>query len=242
MVLSMTTVAAFAQTEQIYVDDAEQLKSLLQQGATAEDIKHYVTPEAVAEFMGEKLDLAAEIINGQEFTANMEKQADGSLYAMQSFDLGDGCQLIVELRDKDEVQANTGVYRTAVSTSSPQWYGYGNRQFTAKASVSCAAGNASMNLTNKYTLSANGIDERPGEASGAFIGNIISNTEPNITDRVARTPGASDVNMHCDYKLIEKGNSKGKIYRLNTTVGFVDINKSTKKIRVKESWSLTKVS
>ena len=113
--------------------------------------------------------------------------------------------------------------------------------------MKCAIGTANMNLTNRYTLSANGIDERPGTAtcSCSNIGNVITNATPQITDSVARTPGASDVNMHCIYSL--KANSingtliKSK-YKLNTTIGYVDINKSTKKIRVKQSWSLTKVS
>lgn len=246
LILTMTSISSFAETEQGYIDDVEQLKTILQQDAAVADLKDRVAPEVATEFMEEKLNQAAELMGGQEFTANMQKQKDGSLYGEQSFDLGDGCKLIIELSDNSDVQS-TGSLAATRAVSDPQWLGYGNRSFTAKASVKCLVGTAYMNLTNRYTLSANGIDERQGDGTCNWSnsGGIITNAAPQITDSIARTPGASDVNMHCVYTL--KDNSAGKTgriskYKLNTTIGFVDINKSTKKVRVKQSWSLTKVS
>lgn len=247
LILGMTSIPSFAQTEQGYIDNVNQLKSVLQQDVNTEDLKDIVAPEVAAEFMEEKLNEAAELIGGQEFTANMQKQEDGSLYGEQSFDLGDGCELVIELSDKSDAQYMDSFAASTVAASDSQWFGYGNRSFTAKASVKCAIGTANMNLTNRYTLSANGIDERSGDAAGScsYEKNYLSHATPQITDSVARTSGASDVNMHCIYTL--RDNSSGKAeriskYKLNTTIGFVDINKSTKKVKVKQSWSLAKVS
>lgn len=247
LILGMTSIPSFAQTEQGYIDDVDQLKSVLQQDVNVKDLKDIVAPEVAAEFMEEKLNQAAELIGEQEFTADMRKQTDGSLYGEQHFDLGDGCKLIIELSDKSDVQYMDSFAASTATASDPQWLGYGNRSFIAKASVKCPVGTAYMNLNNRYTLSANGIDERPGDGTCNWSnsGGIITNAVPQITDSVARTPGASDVNMHCIYTL--RDNSSGKAeriskYKLNTTIGFVDINKSTKKVKVKQSWSLAKVS
>ncbi|SCK00254.1 Uncharacterised protein [uncultured Eubacterium sp.] len=244
LILGVTSIPSFAEAEQGYIDDVNQLKSVLQQDVRMEDLKDIVAPEVAAEFMGEKLNQAVELIGGQKFTADMQEQTDGSLYGEQSFDLGDGCEFVIELSDKSEE------YLPATSravVSDPKWLGYGNRSFTAKASVKCAIGTANMSLTNRYELSANGIDERPGIAtcSCSSMGSSITNGTPQITDSVARTPGASDVNMHCVYSLTAysvKGSIIKSKYKLNTTIGFVDINKSTKKVKVKQSWSLAKVS
>ncbi len=246
LILGMTSIPSFAQTEQGYIDDVDQLKSVLLQDVNTEDLKDIVAPEVAAEFMNEKLNEAVELIGGQEFTANMQKQRDGSLYGEQSFDLGDGCELVVELSDKSDAQYMDSFAASTVAASDPQWFGYGNRSFTAKASVKCPVGTAYMNLTNRYTLSANGIDERQGDGTCNWSnsGGIITNATPQITDSIARTPGASDVNMHCVYTLRDNSSGKGERvskYKLNTTIGFLDINKSTKKVRVKQSWSLNKV-
>lgn len=246
LILGMTSIQSFAQTEQGYIDDVDQLKAVLQQDVNTEDLKNILAPEVAAEFMEEKLNQAAELICGQEFIADMQEQKDGSLYGEQSFDLGDGCELVIELSDNSDAQYIDSFESSRAAASDPQWFGYGNRSFTAKASVKCAIGTAKMNLTNRYKLSANGIDERSGDAAGScsYEKISVSHAVPQITDSVARTPGASDVNMHCIYTL--RDNSSGKVeriskYKLNTTIGYVDINKSTKKIRVKQSWSLTKV-
>ena len=51
----------------------------MQQDVNTENLKDIVAPEVAAEFMDEKLNQAAELISRQEFTADMQKQEDGSL-------------------------------------------------------------------------------------------------------------------------------------------------------------------
>ena len=54
-------------------------RQVLQQDVNTENLKDIVAPEVAAEFMDEKLNQAAELISRQEFTADMQKQEDGSL-------------------------------------------------------------------------------------------------------------------------------------------------------------------
>ncbi|WP_419025358.1 hypothetical protein [Emergencia sp.] len=250
MVMSFTSAFTFAESETMHIETVAQLKkalgdnlSMSEKAALVENAKD----EVVAEFMEEKMDKAAKLINGQNFSANMQTMPDGSAYGTQTFDLGDGCVMTVELSDCEQDQTNgmTQVMTRATAASNEQWKAYGSRSFTAKASVACIVGTAYMTLVNNYTLSSNGIDERPGSASCSVtsIKTLIDAGTPKITDSVARTPGASDVNMHCDYIIREKSaGSDTHKYRLSTTIGYVAINKTDKKIKVRESWSLSKVS
>ncbi len=105
---------------------------------------------------------------------------------------------------------------------------------------------ASMSLIHRYELSADGIEATKGEADATWnkVGGYHTNTTPNISDRYAKTVGASDVNIDCTYTFkwlsSDKKPQEAK-YKLNTAVGYVDINKTAKKIKVRHSWSLTKV-
>lgn len=250
MIMGLTSALTFAESETMHIETVAQLKEALgddlsaaEKTALVKDTKN----EVVAEFMEEKMDKAAKLINGQNFDTNMQTMPDGSAYGTQTFDLGDGCVMTVELRDCEQDQMNgmTQVITRATSDSNEQWKAYGSRAFTAKASVACIVGTAYMTLVNNYTLSSNGIDERPGSASCSVtsINTLIDAGTPKISDGVARTPGASDVNMHCDYTIREKSAGSGTHkYRLHTTIGYVAINKTDKKIKVRQSWSLSKLS
>lgn len=252
MVIGLTSTLTFAESKETDIETVAQLKSALgdnlstaERAALVENVKD----EVIAEFMEEKMDKAVEIISGQELDADMQMTPDGSAYGMQKFDLGDGCVMTVELSDcaQDQTEETDAVITRATSDTNEQWGGYGNRSFTAKASVNVWGVMANMTLVNNYTLSVNGIEERPGAASGYATPTKtkVSAGMPNITDSVARTPGASDVNMNCIYTLTGDGSggsiSKAK-YKLNTTIGYVAINKTSKKIKVRQSWSLSKVS
>lgn len=126
------------------------------------------------------------------------------------------------------------------------WKDYGNRYFTAKAAVTTTAGSAWVSLENHYTLSANGIDERYGVASAEGLTNVGKEVKMDvlgsyITDSSARTIGASDVNMYAEYLMTMMSSSVGateKRIKLETAVGYVAHNKTTKQIQVKHSWNL----
>lgn len=182
----------------------------------------------------------------------MEENVDGTLTGAKTVDLGDGCKVTVEFEDGEDKSPLATIKDSifppvyAASNGEVMWKDYGNRYFTAKTTILSGIGGRICSLENHYTLSANGIDERYGDAyenAGFSIGIIGSVSHGNvfITDSTARIPGASDVNMYVRFNwqysgggiLGAQGNTK-----LSSTVGYVAINKTAKQIKVKHSWSV----
>lgn len=253
MILSLILPCyGFAETSAEPICSVEELKEevnrLSDDGTLSDTERRYLeenTDEAiVAEFLSEKMDEAVDLINDESVDNEVTSLENGDEYKKEIYDLGDGCQLIVELEDRADGKDNTVSSRA--SGSNTLWKGYGNRYFTASATVIFSLGDATLRLRNYYTLSSKGIDERKGEAGYAFStddGNI-SVTEPVITDSTARTVGESDVNMYCNFTLNyseEDGYPIKKKYKMKSNVGFVDIDKTAEKVKVKQSWSLTRI-
>lgn len=199
------------------------------------------TDEAVINsFINEKLTEAVDVLDTEDCT-----MSEGSTYEKKVYQLEDGCQLIVELEDCSEDESN--IQTRATSGSSTLWKAYGNRYFTAKATVDFGLGTATLQMQNHYILSKKGIDENYGTSAvswtSSVVGDITRGT-PVITDAYARTVGASDVNMYCYYTLtegVENGTPITTKYKIATTVGFVDLDTDEGKVKVKQSWKLTKV-
>lgn len=244
----MASASVFAESRSNDIRSVGQLKTELSGNLTKAEQVQVVerADEAVVdEFLMEKLDEAVTVLNGQENYADMKVLRDGSAYDVQTYDLDDGCILTVELRDAEEgILVNIPGVSPMTTTQPDQWKDYGNRYFTAKASATIGNVTASMSLEHHYTLSADGIEAKRGVASMSW-GKPNSNyqhTEPNIYDRYAKTVGASDVNIDCTYTFISSGaKTTTTKYKLDTAVGYVDINKTAKQIKVRHSWNLTKV-
>ena len=252
--LSQMTTPIFAQTQgaemKLPLDTAEKIKvelnDCLRDGiitkAEKETLKESATEEAIVALIEEKLDEVESVMEDNEHL----QLAMGEVEATYTCDLGDGCSVIIELSDKEEGLTSVNLDQLserATSGSNTLWKGYGNRYFTASATVDCVLGTAYMSLENHYTLSSKGIDERYGETSCSGSNNkiTINAAAPVISDSTARTPGESDVDMYCNFTVKDGSNAAVK-YKLSTTVGFVAINKTEEKIKVKQSWKLTKVS
>lgn len=251
LVMGMTSAGVFADTQTNQIQNLQQLKDALSENLTIAEQTQIIenADDAVLDqFLMEKMDAATELLTGQEIDADMLTLPDGRSYGMQKYDLGDGCTLTVELSDVAEGTSEIGVgaLPMASTTQPDQWKEYGNRYFTAKASVTVGSVTASMSLKHRYTLSADGIEAKGGDAEATWpkSGGRYSNTTPSITDRYAKTVGASDVNIDCVYSFISSSGAKNTTvkYKLATAVGYVDINKTAKKIKVRHSWDLTKVS
>ena len=245
LILSLNSTFVFASDEKI--DNVDELKRQISESmkdgdfsaSEKEYLKSNTDERTAAQFINEKLDEAVEVLNDKE-TAVMETTAGGAMTSKEIYDLGDGCSLTVELSDVSE-NGNYFISPLATSGSSEMWKEYGNRYFTAKATVNTTLGSVELNLENHYILSANGIDENYGTAGAVGKSGLdITKGTPVITDRVARTPGASDVNMYCTY-TITPADSSSKEYKLNTTVKYLAIDKTNKKIKVGHSWTLTKI-
>lgn len=224
----------------------EELNELIADDCLSSAEKTYLEEHSedgvIESFIFEKMDEAVTVLN-EEDEVSLE---EGQFYHTETYDLGDGCSLTVELTDEAAV-TDSGITSRATSGSSTLWKSYGSRYFTASATVNFSLGTVTMKLRNYYVLSSKGIDEDYGE--GFLVYDTISGTysvsDPEITDSIARTVGASDVNMECKYTLKysneDNANIK-KVYKITSTVGFVDIDKTEEKVKVKQSWKLTSVS
>ena len=199
------------------------------------------TEPAAAEKLKEKLDEAAELIHGKEMETELYERADGSYVGTEVYDLGDGAQLIVEVTDtaEDGEQAQNILMPTS-SGSSDLWRDFGNRSFTAKATVKYGGKSVTLLSTSNYTLSSDGIDLRSIVSSFETQKVSVSRGKTKITDSAARTPGASDVNGSCNFILSQVGSVKAE-YQMNSTVGYVALDKAGKRIKVRQSWSLSKL-
>ncbi len=257
LVMTLAPAGSFAEADQSAekpIQTVEQLKE--EMAACMEDGQMTVAEEkalkatadenVIADLVQEKLDRAVEMMNSSD-AAVLQSLPEDASYAMQEYDLGDGCLLRIELTDFAEGRNHgSAIAPLATSGSSEMWKDYGNRYFTATATVDCKVGSVSLSLENHYTLSAEGITERPGKAKkNGENGKIsVSCGEPEITDGNAKTPGASDVNMYCMYTVrIYSGSSTDKRkYQLNTTVKYLAHDKTGKRIKVGHAWNLTRVS
>jgi len=251
LTIGMMSTFSFAESQPEKIQSLAQLKTELSEDLTKAEqteIIERTDEEVVNEFLTEKLDKATELLNDVDHEVMMNSLPDGSAYGIETFDLGDGCILTVELRDAEEgmPEYNLNMVSMPATTLPDQWKDYGNRYFTATASATIGNVKASMSLIHRYELSASGIEAKKGDADVAWkkTGGSCSHTNPNITDRYAKTVGTSDVNIECEYYFRYTSNDKANIskYKLDTAVGFVDINKTTKRIKVRHSWNLTKAS
>lgn len=199
------------------------------------------TESAPAEKLKEKLDEAAELIHGREMETELHKTTEGSYTGTEVYDLGDGAQLIVEITDSDADSRQTPKKpMPASSGSSDLWRDFGNRSFTAKATVRYGGMSVILLSTSNYTLSSDGIDLRSIVSSFETQKVSVSKGKISITDRSARTPGASDVNGSCNFILSRVGSAKAE-YQMKSTVGYVALDKAGKRIKVRQSWSLSKL-
>lgn len=227
----------------------EEVNALAADGNLSEAEQQYLAEntdsEVVDDFVSEKMDEAVAVLNDESLNEDLTTLEDGQEYKREVYDLGDGCELIVELEDRAE-EIENGIAAYATSGSNTLWKEYGYRYFTASATVSFSLGSATLKLRNHYTLSSKGIDERKGVGTAVYETDdgSVSVAEPVITDSIARTVGESDVNMYCNYTLNysgEDGYAMSKKYKMKSNVGFVDIDKSAEKVKVKQSWSLTRI-
>ena len=97
--------------------DIEMEQRLRRTIATLEEMEH-----SKDEFMAEKLEQAADVLNDEAAEIAMCPMKDGSLYAVREYDLGDDCKLVVELKDQSESAAVTpSIVPLATSGSNEMW-------------------------------------------------------------------------------------------------------------------------
>lgn len=259
LIMSMTSAAFAAQDNINYAinsveDVSKSVKSLSADGTLSQTDKSFIfknaAPEAVEAYITGKIEESLKLAKELSGTVEFEKVKSGKAYERQIFELPNGCTLTMEFEEgidagtDDYKYITSSVVKPMASNGETMWKDYGNRYFTAKATVNVGLGAGSVSLENHYILSAQGIDENYG-VTNAFEPNTtcsIIEQGTMITDRSARTIGSSDVNMYADFKVIYKAGgvtTTEKSVRLSTSVGYVDHNISAKQIKVKHSWSLS---
>ncbi len=186
--------------------------------------------------VSEKIDDAVRVIQEEQ-----PQLPAGAEYGIYEYDLGDNCTLQVELQDRAEDKEQPMTVRPmAVSGSANVWKDYGNRYFTAKATVNCGNEAVSFILENHYKLSADGVDERYGVAKynrGKTA--IVDNDTPVISKSSAKSIGSS-ASIYCNFSC--KAGTAAQKYKLNTTVKYLKHDKAGKRLQVQQAWNLTKVS
>lgn len=190
------------------------------------------------QMVSEKIDDAVRVIQEEQ-----PQLPAGAEYGTYEYDLGDNCTLQVELQDRAEGKEQPMTVRPmAVSGSSNVWKDYGNRYFTAKATVEYAGASITLKLENHYTLSENGIDERYGTAlcDGKNEKIIVTKSTPIISKASARSVNSAAA-VYCNYTCRTSIEATKK-YKLNTTVKYLKHDKTGKRLQVEQAWNLTKVS
>lgn len=233
---------------------SESVNTLSTDGVLSELNKNYILnhtdPKVVQEYVATKIDESFELAKKLSGTVELDKVKNGKAYGRQVIKLINGCTLTIEFEEGED--CDTEVLKRVIphmimpmaSNGETMWKNYGNRYFTAKATVNVGLGAGSVMLENHYILSDQGIDENYGVASVFEPNTTCSITEKGIviTDRSARSVGSSDVNMHANFKVVYKAGgatTTEQNVKLSTSVGYVDHNTTAKQIKVKHSWSLS---
>ncbi|MDO4383238.1 MAG: hypothetical protein Q4C18_01965 [Eubacteriales bacterium] len=239
----------------------KEIKEAYRDGKMSESEKKTITsdtnPAVLTEFFEEKMEQADEAIADADIDVDevLNQDEDGEKGKVE-LNLGDHSKVIVEFEDKEDETLADSVADTlipscyAATNGETMWKKYGNRYFTAKKAVLSGIGGASIKLENHYKVSSNGLDERYGDPyvsfnfSAGITGNITAGS-PIISDKTARTPGKSDINMYARFPYQYTANvggvgaTTGGTFKLSTTVKYVAKNASEKKIKVKHSWSVS---
>ena len=129
LVLSLNSTFAFAAYERI--DNVDELKRQIAESmkdgnlsvSEIEYLKANTDERTAAQFINEKLDEAVDVLNDKD-TAFIEITTGGIIYSKEVYDLGDGCNLTVELSDVSE-NSNSLISPLATSGSSELWKEYG---------------------------------------------------------------------------------------------------------------------
>lgn len=244
--LIVSAVPVFADTSDVRVKSITSFKQELQTlpaltsklyESEASELVGDTDPDVVRLFVEEKLALAEDKM--ENYQINLE--LDG--ITEERIDLGDGCYLKVTVSDtKDktttEVPLNSVLLRGSTPGAETLWKDYGARMFTATFEIALPVVlYYHLNLANHYTLSANGIEVRYGEAwanctdlADASYGNI------NVTKNTAKI--GQSVSMNCTFTLTQTLNvTFSRSVKMTNTVKCSDIDTIDKQVKVVQSWT-----
>ena len=169
MVLIMaTTSAAFAVQDNINYainsveDVSKSVKSLSADGTLSETDKSFIfknaAPEAVEAYITDKIEESLKLTKELSGTVEFEIVKSGKATERQICELPNGCTLTMEFEEGvdagagDSIHIMSSTIKPMASNGETMWKNYGNRYFTAKATVNVGLGSGSISLENHYIL------------------------------------------------------------------------------------------
>lgn len=161
-----------------------------------------------------------------------------------------GTKVIVTIEDHKEqtlgekvltgINELTAVKASAQSTSSQVTKSYGNRYCSAEFVVLMPIGSMTLYMENHYYLGSKGIKERYGKSDVSYlcVGGQASAGDCVITDSKATKPGASNTDMYfkTNVQFASSLTNFGYSVYMYSTLKFININYSTKRITLKQTF------
>lgn len=218
-----------------------------------EDIIRNTDTDILKEFINEKGKVAKkafEELNGEDIV--LQPNSLGIMSYEKTVDLGDNCSIKIEMTEGEDESVVAKlenfffdpVYAVSQSGGDSLWKAYGDRYFTATASVCYVLATGSYILENHYNLSASGIYERYGTEGSRHSGiMVISPNSPTITVSTATQTGTY-VRMQCTYNTIYTIPTPialewGGTHIMKTSVKYVALDTVNQEVHVTQDWTFT---
>ncbi len=215
-------------------------------------IKNKATNQAMREYHKLSMNAAAEAINESNPTLD-----DGQVYRRISYVFEDGATAELILYDlaEEETLDDIDFSESEDNSISPMAMdvictdhiiyrtkdkGYGSRYFTSTYRFSNLTATCTVELTakNYYKISSTGLEATDCDLTPYYFGAVTNvSWYHEITDKYAKTPGSSDINILSTlrYDRVAAGLTRGPYYlQLDSRVGFVAIDKTNKTATVTE--------
>ena len=236
LILAMMTTSAFAGVqpdEALRIDDLDELKAAIARGEIdGKNAEAMVTKKTLDQFTEEKNMLASEALANLEISG--EDLENGR--AERTVDLGDGCYIRVILTDEKDSSGEPDVTLAASTPSSNTlWKDYGDRKFTSTYERWILETKYTMSLCNHYTLGSTGIKYRYGEREFKLNGEAIAGAGAIVTKNISAKTGET-ISMYCEFKI-----SQSDVIGLYNNVKCLQIDKTNKRVKVNQSWSIKRV-
>ena len=237
LISAMMTTSAFAGVQAkdtLRISDLDELKSAIASGEVdGKNAETMVAKKTLDQFTEEKMILADKALEESEISGKDMEQGR----VARTVDLGDGCYVRVILTDEKESAGEPSITPAASTPSSNTlWKDYGDRKFTATYEVALLGATYKMSLCNHYTLNENGAKFRYSERALYKNNTAISGAGAVMTNNTSVGTGGT-ISMSCMFSIADAKST----YKMYNNVKCLQIDKTNKRVKVNQSWSMTRV-
>lgn len=201
-----------------------------------EEIINETSPQVLNEFIQEKITCGLDEVG--EVMSSIDPDEYGNIDIREKVNLKDGANVVIEILDKPEASSlsedeSQALAKNGEVVSKP----YGNRYFTAKATVTYGIGIGSVALENHYHVGSNGLTERYASSyipGGVGSGSITPGDKSvyGSAKKVGESAGAKGY-FYVD-TVIKGVHFQGTFY-VNATITLKEL--TSKSAKVKHSWT-----